>query len=68
MDLMLPGRVGERLITRQELHAISDENMFKFEQELAKIAERDGLAVTIEEKWGRGYMVQWAPVNEPWPW
>lgn len=68
MELQLPGQYGERLITTQQILEISTNDMRRFQEELEKIAVRDRLAVTIEKKVGRGYMVQWAPVDEPWPW
>ena len=68
MELSLHGRVGEHRITRQQLASISEERLELFQQELANIAERDGLAVEITEQMGRGYLVRWWPANEVSPW
>jgi len=68
MELTLPGQMGERLITIKEMTAIGWLEFERFQIELEKIARRDSLVVSIEEKLGRGYLVQWAPVDVPWPW
>lgn len=68
MELTLPGRVGEFCITPQMLHTISESRLTEFQIELEKIANRDGLAVEIDERIHRGYIIRWWPANEVSPW
>lgn len=69
MDVLgLPGRYGEHQVTPKQLHEISEERLEEFQIELEKIARRDGLAVEIDNKVGRGAIVRWWPADEPYPW
>lgn len=68
MELSLAGRYGEHRITVRQLNEISAERLEQFHIELEKIAIRDGLAVEIDDKVGRGAIVRWWPADEPYPW
>lgn len=68
MDLTLPGRYGEFRITPQMLDSIDAYRLEKFQVELEKIAEREGLAVEIDERIHRGYIIRWWPADEPSSW